>query len=246
MRGRCLWTGRLGEQARFLDVSLEERAHRERLLSQAATAADACRKCAIGYERRNNVYGEGDPCARLMCIGEGPGETEDEQGRPFVGRAGQLLDRMLAAIGLAREEVYICNTVKCRPTLPGSNGLRNRAPDPEEMANCRPFLDQQIDIIAPSVILALGSPAAKSFLGRDFQITKMRGRWYVGPNDIPLMVTFHPAYILRQTGGEIEAVKRLVWADLRAVRAKLDEPVTPREAPELVEVRQGSLFGEEP
>ncbi len=227
-------------------MSLEERARRERLLSQAAAAADACRKCAIGYERRHNVYGEGDPCARLMVIGEGPGETEDEQGRPFVGRAGQLLDRMLAAIGLGREEVYICNTVKCRPTVAGPYGPRNRAPDPEEMANCRPFLDQQIEIVAPTVILALGSPAAKSFLGRDFQITKMRGRWYIGPREIPLMVTFHPAYILRQTGGEIEGVKRMVWADLRAVRAKLDEPVSPpSESSELVEARQGSLFGDE-
>jgi uracil-DNA glycosylase len=227
-------------------MSLEDRARRERLLSEAAAAADACRKCAIGYERRNNVYGEGDPCARLMVVGEGPGETEDEQGRPFVGRAGQLLDRMLAAIGLGREEVYICNTVKCRPTVAGPYGPRNRAPDPEEMANCRPFLDQQIEIVAPAVILALGSPAAKSFLGRDFQITKMRGRWYIGPREIPLMVTFHPAYILRQTGGEIEGVKRMVWADLRAVRAKLDEPLSPpSESPELVEARQASLFGDE-
>jgi uracil-DNA glycosylase family 4 len=199
---------------------LNERAER---LRDAALVASACRKCTIGYERRNNVYGEGDPCARLMVIGEGPGETEDELGRPFVGRAGQLLDRMLAAIDLSRQAVYICNTVKCRPTTPGPNGPRNRAPEPQEMENCRPFLDEQIDIIAPSVILALGAPAAKSFLGRDFQITKMRGSWYAGPRDTPLMVTFHPAYILRQTGGEIEAVKRLVWNDLKAVRSKLDD-----------------------
>lgn len=92
------------------------------------------------------------------------------------------------------------------------------------MENCRSFLDEQIEIVAPEVILALGAPAAKSFLGRDFQITKMRGRWYIGPRETPLMVTFHPAYILRQTGGEIEAVKRMVWDDLKAVRAKLDEP----------------------
>lgn len=219
-----------------------ERAHREERLAQAAIAAGACRRCAIGYERQNNVYGEGDPCARLMVVGEGPGETEDQLGRPFVGRAGQLLDRMLAAIGLARNEVYICNTVKCRATVPGPSGPRNRAPDPQEMENCRPFLDEQIEIIAPGVILALGSPAAKSFLGRDFQITRMRGRWYIGPRDTPLMVTFHPAYILRQTGGEIEGVKRLVWADLKAVRAKLDEPPVPSVHVEAVEIRQASLF----
>lgn len=219
-----------------------ERERRRELLATAAAAADACRRCAIGYERRNNVYGEGDPCARLMVVGEGPGETEDQLGRPFVGRAGQLLDRMLGAIGLPREDVYICNTVKCRPTFAGPNGPRNRAPEPEEMANCRPFLDEQIEIVAPDVILALGAPAAKSFLGRDFAITKMRGRWYAGPRETPLMVSFHPAYILRQTGGEIEAVKRLVWSDLKAVRAKLDEPIEP--APEQAEAQaaQAGLF----
>jgi uracil-DNA glycosylase len=222
-------------------VSLEERARRERLLAAGAKAADLCRKCAIGSQRRNNVYGEGDPCARLMLIGEGPGETEDLMGRPFIGRAGQLLDKMIGAIDLAREDVYICNTVKCRPTLPGTRGPRNRAPEPEEMANCRPFLDEQIDIIRPHVILALGAPAAKSFLGRDFQITKMRGRWYEGPHGIALMATFHPAYVLRQTGGELEGVKRMVWADLKAVRTKLDEPPAPvvEPAPE-----QASLFVE--
>ena len=218
-----------------------QRARRQERLTLGAVAADACRKCAIGYERQNNVYGEGNACAQLMVVGEGPGETEDQLGRPFVGRAGQLLDRMLAAIGLARGEVYICNTVKCRATVPGPNGPRNRAPDQLEMENCRPFLDEQIEIVAPKVILALGAPAAKSFVGRDFQITRMRGRWYIGPRDTPLMVTFHPAYILRQTGGEIEAVKRLVWADLKAVRAKLDEPLTPA-APVEIESRQASLF----
>jgi DNA polymerase len=204
-------------------LNLDERGRRERLLADGAADAGACRKCAIGYDRRNSVYGEGDPLARLMVVGEGPGETEDRLGRPFVGRAGQLLDKMLAAIGLAREDVYIANTVKCRPTMPGPRGPRNRAPEPEEMANCRPFLDDQIAAIAPAAILALGAPAAKSFLGRDFQITRMRGRWYAGPNGIALMASFHPAYVLRQTGGDIEAVKRLVWTDLKAVRSKLEE-----------------------
>src|SRR5215469_19198 len=219
---------------------LEERARRARLLEQAAGVAAACRKCAIGSQRRNNVYGEGDPCAPVMVIGEGPGETEDLLGRPFVGRAGQLLDKMLLAIDLAREDVYICNTVKCRPTLPGPRGPKNRAPELQEMVNCRPYLDEQIDIIQPRIILALGAPAAKSFLGRDFQITKMRGRWYEGPQGIPLMVTFHPAYILRQTGGELTAVKRLVWNDLKAVRTRLDE--LEREPVGAAAATQGSLF----
>ena len=208
-------------------MSLADRASRERLLTRAATVAAACRKCQIGYTRTNNVYGEGDPCARLMIVGEGPGETEDKLGRPFVGRAGQLLDQMLAAIDLPREDVFICNTVKCRPTFNEGGKLRNRAPEPSEMANCRAYLDEQIDIIAPSVILALGAPAAKSFLGPKFLITKMRGTWYEGPNGIPLMVTFHPAYVLRQTGNTMIGVKRDVWTDLKAVRAKLAEQAPP-------------------
>ncbi len=204
-------------------MTLSERAARERLLAKAAATAAACRKCQIGFDRRNNVYGEGDPCARLMLVGEGPGETEDLLGRPFVGRAGELLDKMLAAIDLPREDVYICNTVKCRPTLHDVGKLRNRAPTPHEMANCRVYLDEQIDIIAPAVILALGAPAAKSFLGNDFGITKGRGRWYTGPNGIPLMVTFHPAYVLRQGGMALTETKRQVWSDLKQVRARLDE-----------------------
>lgn len=225
-------------------MTLEERGRRERLLAQQSAIAGACRKCQIGFERRNNVYGEGDPCTPLMLIGEGPGETEDLLGRPFVGRAGQLLEKMLGAIGLAREDVYIANTVKCRPTSPGQRGPKNRAPLPEEMANCRPFLDEQIDIIRPKVILALGAPAAKSFLGKDFQITRQRGQWFEGPSGSALMATFHPAYVLRQTGGELEAVKRLVWADLKAVRTKLEEMESQGE-PAAAEPEQATLFGVE-
>jgi len=216
---------------------VQERARRERLLNKAAGAVAACRQCVIGSLRAHSVYGEGNPCAGLMVVGEGPGETEDKLGRPFVGRAGELLDKMLAAIGLPREDVYICNTVKCRPTLDEGGKLRNRAPDKFEMANCRPYLDEQIEIVAPRVLLALGAPAAKSFLGADFQITKQRGRWYEGPRGVPLMVSFHPAYILRQTGGEITAVKRLVWNDLKMVRSKLDETEAKR-----VVLEQATLF----
>jgi uracil-DNA glycosylase family 4 len=206
-------------------MSLAERAHRARAIEAAAAVVEACRRCAIGSTRTNSVYGEGDPCAALMVIGEGPGETEDKLGRPFVGRAGELLDKMLGAIDLAREDVFICNTVKCRPTLDDGRRLRNRAPDPQEMKNCRPYLDLQIDIIRPRVILALGAPAAKSFMGEKFSISRQRGQWFEGPSEIPTIATFHPAYILRQTGGELNAMKRLVFADLKAVRAKLDEPV---------------------
>ena len=178
-----------------------------------------------------------------MLVGEGPGETEDRLGRPFVGRAGELLDRMLGAVDLQRESVFIGNTVKCRPTQSEGGRLRNRAPDPAEMANCRPWLDEQIEIIRPRIILALGAPAARSFLGAKFSITRQRGQWFEGPMGIALITTFHPAYVLRQTGGELTAVKRLVWDDLKAVRAKLDEfashPAT--EAPPPAPV-QASLF----
>ncbi len=203
-------------------VSLAERAARERTLQRASSVVEACRKCSIGSTRRNSVYGEGDPCARVMVVGEGPGENEDKQGRPFIGRAGELLEKMLGAIGLAREDVFICNTVKCRPTLVDGVRVKNRAPDASEMKNCRPYLDEQIEIVRPEIILALGAPAAKTFMGEKFSISKQRGQWYDGPGGIPTIATFHPAYILRQTGGEITATKRLVYEDLKQVRARLD------------------------
>ncbi len=203
-------------------MNFVDRSQREQSLADAARRVDGCRRCEIGSSRRHSVYGEGDPNARLMIVGEGPGQTEDASGRPFIGRAGQLLEKMLGAIALARQDVYICNTVKCRPTMPGVRGLCNRAPLPDEMTNCRPYLDEQIAIIRPMVLLALGAPAAKSFLGKGFLIGKQRGTWFSGPLGIPLMVTFHPAYLLRQTGGNFEAVKALVWGDLQAVRSKLD------------------------
>jgi uracil-DNA glycosylase len=220
-------------------MSVAERAQREQRLANASAFVERCRKCEIGSIRRNSVYGEGDPCAAVMVIGEGPGETEDELGRPFVGRAGALLDRMLLAIELRREDVYICNTVKCRPTFDDGVRLRNRPPMPDEMANCRGYLDEQIAIIRPSIILCLGAPSAKSFLGPKFSITKQRGQWFDGPDDIPLIATFHPAYILRMTGGELEATKRLVWNDLKAVRARLDAPPP---APVVPDATQPSLF----
>ncbi|MEO6990326.1 MAG: uracil-DNA glycosylase [Candidatus Baltobacteraceae bacterium] len=221
-------------------MTTADRVDRERRLGEAASAVAACRKCAIGAQRRNSVYGEGDACAALMVVGEGPGETEDRLGRPFVGRAGELLERMLGAIDLARPAVFICNTVKCRPTFEEAGRLRNRAPDPLEMANCRPYLDEQIAIVRPRVILALGAPAAKSFLGPKFSITRQRGTWYEGPAGIPLMVSFHPAYVLRQTGGELNAVKRLIWGDLKAVRVRLDEAAA--QEPALLSEQIG-LFG---
>jgi len=182
-----------------------------------------CRRCPIGYTRTQAVCGVGDPHAALAVVGEGPGENEDLQGEPFVGRAGELLTKMLGAIGLRRDAVFITNTIKSRATLVENGRTFNRAPSPLELANCREHLDAELDIVRPKVILALGAPAAKSFLGQSFGITRQRGLWFSGPNGADLIVTFHPAYILRQTGGNMTAVKKLVWADLQALRRRLDE-----------------------
>ena len=212
---------------------------RERLTKLHAVV-DACRRCPIGGTRTKVVCGVGDPAARLVIVGEGPGESEDRQGEPFVGRAGELLTRMLAAIGLRREDVFITNTIKCRATSDESGRIANRAPMQEEMANCRQYLDEELAIVRPRIILALGAPAAKSFLGPGFSITRQRGMWFKGPGGADLMATYHPAYILRLTGGNMTAVKKLVWADLQAVRHKLDEveqehapPITPQADAEL-------------
>jgi len=184
----------------------------------------ACRMCKLSQTRTVAVPGEGSPTAEVMFIGEGPGFHEDQQGRPFVGAAGQLLTEMLRKIDLRREDVFITNTIKSRAAIEENGRRFNRAPTPQEMANCREYLDRELAIVAPEVVLALGAPAAKSFLGPAFSITRQRGIWYRGPAGCDLIVSFHPAYVLRQTGGNITAVKKLVWSDLLAVRRRLDEP----------------------
>ena len=166
-----------------------------------------CQNCPLAATRQNVVFGEGDLRARLMFIGEGPGADEDATGRPFVGAAGQLLDKMIAAMHLAREDVYIANIVKCRP--PG-----NRMPAPEEAAACIGYLKKQIELIRPEVIVLLGGTAL-TFLLEINGITKYRGRWQ-NYNDIPVMPTFHPAFLLRKA-----EAKREAWHDLKLVMAKL-------------------------
>ncbi len=203
-------------------------------LTELHARVDACRRCAIGSTRTKVVCGVGDPHARLAIVGEGPGENEDRIGEPFVGRAGELLTKMLAAIDLRRDEVFITNTVKCRASIVEGGQVRNRAPMQEELTNCRQYLDEELAIIKPRVILALGAPAAKSFLGASFSITRQRGIWYAGPAGTDLMATFHPAYLLRLTGGEMTQVKKLVYADLLAVRAKIDEAIADDGRPEIL------------
>jgi len=201
-------------------------AERRAALEQLHVVVDACRRCPIGSTRTKVVCGVGDPASPLVIVGEGPGESEDLQGEPFVGRAGELLTKMLGAIGLRRADVFITNTIKCRASEFVGGRTVNRAPLQEEMANCREYLDRELEVLRPRIILALGAPAAKSFLGPGFSITRQRGVWYHGPFGADLMATYHPAYILRLTGGNMTAVKKLVWSDLQAVRAKLDSPET--------------------
>jgi DNA polymerase len=175
-------------------------------LEEVRAALGDCRRCRLCEQRTQIVFGDGNPGAELMFIGEGPGEQEDLQGLPFVGRAGELLTRMIErGLGVSRGEVYICNIVKCRP--PG-----NRTPQAEEVSACRPFLDGQIDAVAPRVIVTLGKPASSLLLGREVSITKVRGTWHEY-RGIPVMPTFHPAFVLRQY---TEENRRLVWEDLKA------------------------------
>jgi DNA polymerase len=166
-----------------------------------------CQRCPLCSHRHNIVFGEGNPHARLMFIGEGPGYDEDMQGRPFVGKAGQLLDKMIAAMQFTRAEVYIANIVKCRPD-------GNRNPMPDEIAKCIPFLHKQIEIIRPEAIVCLGATAAKALLNTDNGISRLRGKWCSYQN-IPVMPTFHPAFLLRQ-----ESAKREAWQDLKLVMAR--------------------------
>ena len=172
-----------------------------------------CRRCKLCDGRRNIVFGSGNPKAKLVFVGEGPGSDEDAQGVPFVGKAGQLLPKMIEAMGYARDDVYICNVVKCRPP-------NNRNPEPDEIAACEPFLRAQLQSIQPKVIVALGKFAAQTLLRDETRISALRGTWreYMG---IPLMPTFHPAYLLRNP-----AEKRAAWQDLQQVMKRLGQEGT--------------------
>jgi uracil-DNA glycosylase family 4 len=178
-------------------------------LEQIAAAVACCTRCPLHRTRTNGVPGEGDPAAGLLLVGEGPGETEDRLGRPFVGRAGELLDKLLAAIDLPRQSVYIANIVKSRPP-------QNRKPLPDEVSACIPYLHRQIAIIKPKVILALGGTAGESLLGVRKSLTELRGKVH-RYGGIPLMVTYHPAALLRNPNW-----KKPTWDDVRIVRQLLD------------------------
>jgi len=185
-----------------------------------------CVKCAhLAAARKNVVFGVGDVNAKLMFIGEAPGSDEDEQGQPFVGKAGQLLTRIIKTMGLTRDSVYIANILKCRPDTPGQ-ASGNRKPTPQEMQTCIPYLHRQIDLIGPRVIVTLGATALEGLLGKTAQgITRLRGHWQTF-RGIPLMPTYHPAYLLRN---QSPAEKRKLWEDMLEVMAKLPIPITEKQ-----------------
>ena len=166
---------------------------------------EGCPRCKLSKTRTNIVFGQGNPKAELMFVGEAPGRDEDEQGLAFVGRAGQLLTKIIEAIGRRREDVYIANILKCRPP-------NNRNPEPDEVASCRPFLDEQIRLIAPRVIVTLGTFAAQAILETDEPIGRMRGHWRTA-RGVKVMPTFHPAFLLRSPER-----KKDVWEDMKLVR----------------------------
>jgi DNA polymerase len=178
---------------------------RRRRLDVLAEGVRGCTRCALHAGRTQTVFARGTGSSGLCFVGEGPGADEDAQGFPFVGKAGQLLDRMIEAMGFARDDVYVCNIVKCRPP-------NNRKPEPEEMATCMPYLREQLELVAPEVIVALGATAVQGLFGTSEGITRLRGRWKLYGGRIPVMPTFHPAFLLRNP-----PAKREVWDDLQAV-----------------------------
>lgn len=198
---------------------------RDARLAALREAVSICRKCEhLADFRTQTVFGVGNPQAQLMFVGEAPGADEDRQGEPFVGRAGELLTRIINAMGLSRDDVYIANVLKCRPDMPkGAPG--NRPPTPLEMQRCLPYLREQIAVIQPRVLVALGKTAMAGLIGTDETMGAMRGRWFSFEN-IPLLPTYHPSYLLRN-GSNVE--KRKVWEDMMLVMEKLGMPISEKQ-----------------
>jgi DNA polymerase len=194
------------------------------LLEGIRTPALGCTRCGLARTRTNVVFGEGNPAAPLVLIGEGPGENEDATGRPFVGRAGKLLDEVLLRNGMTRKHVYICNVLKCRAANMENGRWLNRPPTPEETAACQPWLREQMDVIRPLVIVSLGAPSANTIIHKGFRITSERGRWYTNSTYAPwVMAVFHPAYILRLQGPAYEAALETLIEDIGNARRKVIE-----------------------
>ena len=199
--------------------------------AELRTRALACVKCPhLVTSRKSVVFGVGNPDAQLMFVGEAPGADEDRQGEPFVGAAGQLLTKVIVAMGLARPSVYIANVLKCRPDTPGQS-FGNRKPRADEMATCLPYLLEQIQLVKPSVIVALGGTAVEGLFGQtEVRITRLRGSW-MNFHGTPVMPTFHPSYVLRAEDGPDKgrATKRQVWEDMLQVMERLEMPISEKQ-----------------
>ncbi|MFO0864732.1 MAG: uracil-DNA glycosylase [Gemmataceae bacterium] len=196
-------------------VQMEETDNRRQELSVLAAEVAKCVRCpSLASTRTQTVFSDGDPYAELLFVGEAPGADEDAQGKPFVGAAGQLLNKIIAACGLKREDVFICNVLKCRP--PG-----NRTPLPDEADNCKGYLERQIELVKPKFIVCFGSSAATHLLGTNKSLGQMRGRFH-DYKGTPVMVTYHPAYLLPHRSPE---KKRDVWEDMKMLMAKLGRPI---------------------
>lgn len=202
-----------GDKAPFPEPAPDRATRIALLQAMDENEVTGCTRCPLHEGRTRTVFGEGDPEARLMFVGEGPGENEDKTGRPFVGRAGELLNKMIASMGLTREQVFIANVVKCRPP-------NNRVPTALEVSTCTTYLHRQIEWIRPEVIVPLGLPATRHLLHSTLAMGKLRGRWHQW-RGIPVMPTYHPAYLLRSY---TEANRRAVWGDLREVMKALGQP----------------------
>lgn len=188
----------------------------KKILEETEARCRECFKCPLGETRTKTVFSAGVPNHKLMLIGEAPGYWEDQKGEPFVGKAGQLLDKIFGCVGLSRQkDVYICNTLKCRPP-------DNRDPLPEEKAACREYLDIQIETLKPRIILLCGNIAVHSFIENARGITKMRGQWFDGPYGSKMMPIFHPSYLLRNDSREKGSPKWLMWQDIKEIKRVYD------------------------
>ncbi len=185
-------------------------------LNEIENACRSCKKCSLCNSRTNIVFGDGVPNEKIMLIGEAPGFNEDQQGKPFVGRSGKLLDDILASVGFFRDKnIYICNTVKCRPP-------ENRNPLPEEKIACRGFLDKQLELLKPKIIILCGAVAVNSMLDTKLGITKIRGQWFDGIYGAKMMPIFHPSYLLRNPSRNVGSPKWLMWQDIQEIRKVYD------------------------
>lgn len=192
-----------------------------RTMEELRAEALVCCRCDLCRPRTQVVFGEGPAPARLMIVGEGPGADEDGVGRPFVGRAGRLLDRLLADAGIRREDAWLTNVVRCRPSIPSPTGRRNRAPTRGEILACDLWMGQELRFVSPEIIICLGAIPARVLIGRGFDFASSRGRWLIGRGGIPTIATYHPAYVqrFRTVGGESTEARAL--ADLRSAAERL-------------------------